>query len=84
MWIGGKFESGAWRWISTDNRFEEYTAWTDGTTGSGCIGACTNQALAVSVAKDYQWVAMDPTEALPFVCITRCKKGFVWFSRLQR
>ena len=53
LWLGGKFD-GSWGWVSTDNRFEEYTAWADGTPGSGCVGACVDEALAVSVANDYQ------------------------------
>ena len=84
LWLGGQYDSGAWGWVSTDNRFEEYTAWADGTPGSGCIGACLDEALAVSVANDYQWKAKDPTDPWPFVCITRCKKDFVWFPKLQR
>ena len=32
----------------------------------------------------FQWKAQKTNKEYPFVCITRCKKDFVWFPRLQR
>ncbi len=84
MWVGGKYESNEWTWVSTSTKFAVYTNWTDGTPGSGCVGTCTNQGLAVSVANNYQWKAKNPTEELPFICITKCRKHFKWFPKLQR
>lgn len=84
MWVGAQYMNGEWSWLSTTAHFNAYTKWTDNTPGSGCVGACVNEGLAVSVGDNYHWKAKDPTEVLPYICITRCKKHFTWFPRLRR
>ena len=45
---------------------------------------CFRKRMSDLKPYDLQWKAKDPTLELPFVCITRCKKDFVWFPKLQR
>ena len=93
-WIGAEYRSnGGWKWTDNFQTFSEFKRWEGGEENIGCIGAsCTND-YALSVTSFYDtnqdkmflsWNAHEKENALPYICQSKCPRGFQWFSSIDK
>ena len=85
-WIGGSAKDLKWSWLSSGKNFSGYTNWIDGKNYSGCVESiCTdNYGLSLNVPKRWQWEAADKSKSKPYICESKCKVGYRWYSYVKK
>ena len=85
-WIGGIVRNFKWTWIANGKNFSIYNDWVDGQENTGCLQSiCTdNYALSLNTKKGNQWQADDKSKLKPYICQSKCRVGFKWFSEVKK
>ena len=84
MWLGADFDPLEKRWKWTDH-YQDFNAWSNWESKAeniGCFSSgCTkDDGLILRPDSGYSWNAVvDKSLKLPYVCLSRCKKGYQWF-----
>ena len=92
FWIGGMFSTN-WFWTNSPKTFTDYTIWEGDVVNIGCIPSSCNSDMALTVSSNYNpdegeayptWIAGDKGFAKPYICQSKCFKGYHWFPESQR
>ena len=72
--------------MSRKDRFNDYTNWEADVEGIGCPsdGCNSNTSLLIRADANYIWNAANNDEKLPYICVSRCSKGYFWHSSIGR
>ncbi len=73
--------------VITRSFFLDFTAWESSIENIGCPngGVCTtNQSLLLRADAAYVWNAGSKNEPLPYICVSKCIKGYLWHPTIQR
>ena len=84
FWMGADYikEEEKWTWTHHYQDFNNWTNWQSKVPNIGCLGAgCTEvDGLILRADSKFVWNAfVDKSTALPYVCLSKCKKGYQWF-----
>ena len=85
-WVGGRVIDLTWRWMSNGKNFSIYSNWKDGKENTGCIdpSLCTDNYGLTVESTTFQWVAEDKAKLKPYICQSKCKLGYKWYSNVQK
>ncbi|XP_059096708.1 uncharacterized protein LOC131891201 [Tigriopus californicus] len=87
FWIAGRFSNQSqWHWTTHFQPFNKYTQWQANTPNYACKSTgCTHlNALLMQRDEDYSWRAADLGEQFGYVCLSKCSKGYTWYSKVQK
>ena len=92
FWIGAKYDEN-WHWTHNPQTFPEYNNWEGDIVDIGCSGTGCNSDMALTASSNYNpeevkayptWIAGDKGFAKPYICQSKCYKGYHWFPQSQR
>ncbi len=85
-WVGGTVRNFKWTWIANGKNISIYNDWVDGKENTGCIqNICTdNYALSINTKKENKWQADDKSKIKPYICQSKCRVGFKWYSESKK
>ena len=84
-WLGGVKAGSQWVWLGGKHNMENFTAWHLNMPGYGCQEPCNGSiALIASKADNHTWFAEQMDNEFPYVCQSKCSKGFIWYKSVQK